>query len=92
MLHFTHHSTVKTDPNVSIRELDVPVNAVATALKDFFSKRLPSLIPADEMNELTNIANIQDRSERLLALRDLIQRLPPSNFHVLKFVFEHFVK
>ena len=68
------------------------MNAVATALKDFFSKRLPPLIPVDEMNELTNIANIQDRSERLLALRDLIQRLPATNFHVLKFVFEHFVK
>ena len=81
-----------TDPSVSIRELDIPVNAVATALKDFFSKRLPALIPVEEMNELTSIAGIQDRSERLLALRDLIQRLPPANFLILKFVFEHFVR
>ena len=44
------------------------------------------------MNELTTVASIQDRSERLLTLRDLIQRLPTANFHVLKFVFEHFVK
>ena len=68
------------------------MNAVATALKDFFSKRLPALIPVEEMNELTSIAGIQDRSERLLALRDLIQRLPPANFLILKFVFEHFVR
>lgn len=44
------------DPRVSIRELDIPVNAVATALKDFFSKRLPPLLPAAVMDELTDIA------------------------------------
>jgi len=80
------------DPRISIRELDIPVNAVATALKDFFSKRLPPLIPSHTMDELTDIANIQERSNRLLALRELLRRLPAVNFQILKFVFEHFVK
>lgn len=44
------------EPSISIRELDIPVNAVATALKDFFSKRLPPLIPPCLMNELTEIS------------------------------------
>lgn len=44
------------------------------------------------MDELTDIANIPERSNRLLALRDLINKLPPINFAVLKFVFQHFVK
>lgn len=44
------------DPNVRIHELDVPVNAVATALKDFFSKRLPPLFEEDVMAELEDIA------------------------------------
>lgn len=44
------------DPNVRVIELDVPVNAVATALKDFFSKRLPPLLEEEEMVELEDIA------------------------------------
>ncbi|XP_071043981.1 rho GTPase-activating protein 190 isoform X30 [Parasteatoda tepidariorum] len=87
------------DPSVSIRELDIPVNAVATALKDFFSKRLPPLIPPCLMNELTEISGasysssgIQDKSCRLFTLRDLLKKLPSCNFEVLKFVFQHFVK
>lgn len=34
----------------------MPVNAVATALKDFFSKRLPPLFEEDVMVELEDIA------------------------------------
>ncbi|XP_076307081.1 LOW QUALITY PROTEIN: rho GTPase-activating protein 190-like [Tachypleus tridentatus] len=80
------------DPQVSIRDLDIPVNAVATALKDFFSKRLPPLLPVSVMEELNEISNVQDRSCRLFALRDLLKRIPRANFEVLKFVFQHFVK
>lgn len=83
---------VHTDPGICIRELDIPVNAVATALKDFFSKRLPPLFPSRTMDELTDIANIQERSNRLLALRELLRKLPIINFQVLKFVFAHFVR
>merc|ERR1719361_2171519 len=32
------------DPKVDIDELDIAVNAVATAVKDFFFKRLPSIL------------------------------------------------
>ncbi|XP_049781040.1 rho GTPase-activating protein 190 isoform X2 [Schistocerca cancellata] len=44
------------DPNFDIRELDIPVNAVATALKDFFSKRLPPLLTQDMLAELEDIS------------------------------------
>lgn len=44
------------EPNVDIEALDIPVNAVATALKDFFSKHLPSLFEKDVMKELEEIA------------------------------------
>ena len=33
------------DPGFSIHSLDIAVNAVATAVKDFFFKRLPPLLP-----------------------------------------------
>lgn len=44
------------EPNADIETLDIPVNAVATALKDFFSKHLPSLFEKDVMKELEEIA------------------------------------
>ncbi|XP_025993656.1 rho GTPase-activating protein 190 isoform X3 [Solenopsis invicta] len=94
------------DGNVDIHSLDIPVNAVATALKDFFSKRLPPLIDKERMSELEDISgargiskpmsatcmNMEDRSGRLLALRLMLNKLNPVNFDVLKFVFQHFVK
>lgn len=128
-----------TDPHSDIETLDIPVNAVATALKDFFSKHLPPLFDKDVMTELEDIActitfHIQhyaqfcvryshtcflfcyilllaacigtrgmpsttlnmeiktDRSCRLLALRSLLNKLPPINFSILKYIFQHFVR
>lgn len=48
------------DPNVDIEALDIPVNAVATALKDFFSKILPPVFEKDVMKELEEIAGMFD--------------------------------
>ncbi|XP_022207896.1 rho GTPase-activating protein 190 isoform X1 [Nilaparvata lugens] len=80
------------DHNIDINSLDIPVNAVATALKDFFSKRLPPLFPEELMAELEDISVKGDRSCRLLALRGLLKKLPLVNFEVLKFIFHHFVR
>ena len=37
-------------------ELDIAVNAVATAVKDFFFKRLPPILGTESMEELESIA------------------------------------
>lgn len=55
-LKFLYISIHYTDSNVDIHELDIPVNAVATALKDFVSKRLPPLFEEEVMSELEDIA------------------------------------
>ncbi|XP_065352471.1 rho GTPase-activating protein 190 isoform X6 [Cloeon dipterum] len=85
---------LEEDPNVDMASLDIPVNAVATALKDFFSKRLPPIFTDEAMDELENISvRTSDRSMRLLQLRELLtKKLPDENFQVLKFIFQHFVK
>ena len=44
------------DPKVDIDELDIAVNAVATAVKDFFFKRLPPVLGPDHMAELETIS------------------------------------
>ncbi|CAB3372513.1 Hypothetical predicted protein [Cloeon dipterum] len=85
---------LEEDPNVDMASLDIPVNAVATALKDFFSKRLPPIFTDEAMDELENISvRTSDRSMRLLQLRELLtKKLPDENFQVLKYIFQHFVK
>ncbi|XP_028025613.1 rho GTPase-activating protein 190 isoform X1 [Bombyx mandarina] len=46
------------DPNIDLDSLDIPVNAVATALKDFFSKKLPPLLDEASMAQLEDIAKV----------------------------------
>lgn len=82
----------KENPNMSILESDIPVNAVATALKDFLSKKWGPIIPLASMNVLTEISNISERDQRVEAVRELIGKLPQQNYNLLKYVFSHFVK
>lgn len=81
----------KEDSSVNFAELDIPVNAAATALKDYL-KQLPPLLPQNQLLELTTIASIGDRSLRLLRLKEMLTGLPSVNFEVLKFIFQHFVR
>ena len=52
----TMFSRLAEDPNTDLRSLDIPVNAVATALKDFLAKRLPPPIPTDKMSEIERVS------------------------------------
>jgi len=45
-----------SDNDINVTNLDIPVNAVATALKDFFSKKLPPLFTEDLMDELEDLS------------------------------------
>lgn len=63
-------SFTQTDPNADIEVLDIPVNAVATALKDFFSKHLPPLFDKDLMTELEDIAGKISESIYIISIRN----------------------
>ncbi|XP_035709893.1 rho GTPase-activating protein 190 isoform X2 [Folsomia candida] len=80
------------EPNTDLHSLDIPVNAVATALKDFLAKRLPPPFPTDMMMEVERVALISDRSLRLLELKQFLRQLPSANFNVLRIVFSHLVR
>ncbi|CAG5037556.1 unnamed protein product [Parnassius apollo] len=91
------------DPNVDLDSLDIPVNAVATALKDFFSKKLPPLLDEASMSQLEDIAamrgciaggvELKDRSWRLLALRGLLgSALTPAARATLDYLLHHFAR
>ncbi|KAG6464640.1 hypothetical protein O3G_MSEX014646 [Manduca sexta] len=91
------------DPNIDLDSLDIPVNAVATALKDFFSKKLPPLLDEASMAQLEDIATmrgciaggveLKDRSWRLLALRALLHTaLTPLARTTLDYLLHHFAR
>ncbi|CAH2099094.1 unnamed protein product [Euphydryas editha] len=91
------------DPNIDLDSLDIPVNAVATALKDFFSKKLPPLLDEASMAQLEDIAamrgciaggvELKDRSWRLLALRALLAAaLTPPARATLDYLLHHFAR
>lgn len=82
----------KENPDMSIIESDIPVNAVATALKDFLSKKWGPIIPLALMNELTELSSVAEKEKRVQAVRQLVKKLPPTNYNLLKYVFSHFVK
>jgi len=80
------------DQSFDFHSLDIAVNAVATAVKDFFFKRLPPLLPQEHMVDLEQISMMQDRHMRLLEIKKLLERMPKANHAVLKFIFQHFVR
>lgn len=82
----------KDNPCMSISESDIPVNAVATALKDFLSKKWGPIIPLHLMHELTELKFIPDKEQRIEAVKELTRKLPLANYNLLKYVFSHFVK
>ncbi|XP_047517253.1 rho GTPase-activating protein 190 isoform X2 [Pieris napi] len=93
----------REDPNLDLDALDIPVNAVATALKDFFSKKLPPLLDEASMAQLEDIAamrgciaggvELKDRSWRLLALRALLNSaLTAPARATLDYLLNHFAR
>lgn len=55
--HRAEHVNSTSDHNVNIADLDIAVNAVATAVKDFFFKRLPPIMGPEHMSELESISS-----------------------------------
>ncbi|XP_064634058.1 rho GTPase-activating protein 190-like isoform X4 [Lineus longissimus] len=95
----------KEDPNVNIASLDIPVNAVATALKGFFMELSDPLIPTNIYDELIeavvpsrrpvtqrNQGGAPEKSSRLLMLRGVLKKLPSVNYDVLKYLVTHLRK
>lgn len=56
MVSFSYELFLFLDNDINVTNLDIPVNAVATALKDFFSKKLPPLFTEDLMDELEDLS------------------------------------
>uniref|UniRef100_A0A914X1M1 Rho-GAP domain-containing protein n=1 Tax=Plectus sambesii TaxID=2011161 RepID=A0A914X1M1_9BILA len=72
---------------LDFRTLDLPVNAVATALKNFFSALAEPVIPYALYNDL--IAATGAEEHKLGAIRRVLDRLPAENRQVLRYLIGH---
>merc|ERR1712002_244527 len=82
----------KEDHTIDIATLDIPVNAVATALKGFFNELSSPLIPSNFYEELLETCVITNKSMRYDALKKVISRFPEDNFIMLKYLTSHISK
>lgn len=77
------------DPNLSLQRLDLPVNAVATALKNFFADLSEPVIPPEFYDELMQTMAVTNPETRLHLLREILNRLPIENHHLLRYFIAH---
>ena len=74
---------------MSLQRLDLPVNAVATALKNFFADLSEPVIPPEFYDELMQAMSMPNPEMRLRRLRDTLNRLPRENHDLLRYFIAH---
>ncbi|XP_061876236.1 LOW QUALITY PROTEIN: rho GTPase-activating protein 35 [Colius striatus] len=80
------------DHGLDLAEKDFTVNTVAGAMKSFFSELPEPLVPYGMQGELVEAHKINDREQKLHALRDVLRRFPRENYEVFKYVIGHLNK
>uniref|UniRef100_A0A8D0CAI1 Rho GTPase-activating protein 35 n=1 Tax=Salvator merianae TaxID=96440 RepID=A0A8D0CAI1_SALMN len=80
------------DHNLDLAEKDFTVNAVAGAMKSFFSELPEPLVPYNMQIELVEAHKINDREQKLHALKEVLKKFPKENYEVFKYVISHLNK
>ncbi|KAG8143639.1 putative Glucocorticoid receptor DNA-binding factor 1-like protein, partial [Naja naja] len=80
------------DHNLDFAEKDFTVNAVAGAMKSFFSELPDPLVPYNMQIELVEAHKINDREQKLHALKEVLKKFPKENYEVFKYVISHLNK
>ncbi|XP_039623981.1 rho GTPase-activating protein 35 [Polypterus senegalus] len=80
------------DHNLDLAEKDFTVNAVAGAMKSFFSELPDPLVPYAMQVELVEAHKINDREQKLHTLKDVLRKFPKENYDVFKYVITHLNK
>ncbi|XP_041729229.1 rho GTPase-activating protein 35 [Coregonus clupeaformis] len=80
------------DHNLDLVEKDFTINTVAGAMKAFFSELPEPLVPYSHQIELVEAFKINDRDQRVHAMKDILRRFPRENYDVFKYVINHLNK
>ncbi|XP_025905671.1 rho GTPase-activating protein 35-like [Nothoprocta perdicaria] len=77
------------DHGLDLAEKDFTVNTVAGAMKSFFSELPDPLVPYNMQLELVEAHKINDREQKLHALKEVLKKFPKENYEVFKYVINH---
>ncbi|XP_044291339.1 rho GTPase-activating protein 35 [Varanus komodoensis] len=80
------------DHSLDLAEKDFTVNAVGGAMKSFFSELPDPLVPYNMQTELVEAHKINDREQKLHALKEVLKKFPKENYEVFKYVISHLNK
>ncbi|XP_008051471.2 rho GTPase-activating protein 35-like [Carlito syrichta] len=80
------------DHNLDLAEKDFTVNTVAGAMKSFFSELPDPLVPYNMQIDLVEAHKINDREQKLHALKEVLKKFPKENHEVFKYVISHLNK
>ncbi|TFJ98647.1 prefoldin subunit 6 [Platysternon megacephalum] len=80
------------DHSLDLAEKDFTVNTVAGAMKSFFSELPDPLVPYNMQIELVEAHKINDREQKLHALKEVLKKFPKENYEVFKYVISHLNK
>eukprot|EP00076_Gallus_gallus_P034697 XP_025000235.1 rho GTPase-activating protein 35 [Gallus gallus] len=80
------------DHSLDLAEKDFTVNTVAGAMKSFFSELPEPLVPYSMQVELVEAHKINDREQKLHALKEVLRKFPKENYEVFKYVIGHLNK
>ncbi|XP_010871103.4 rho GTPase-activating protein 35 [Esox lucius] len=80
------------DHNLDLVEKDFTINTVAGAMKAFFSELPEPLVPYSHQIDLVEAFKINDRDQRVQAMKDVLRRFPRENYDVFKYVISHLNK
>ncbi|XP_010293164.1 PREDICTED: rho GTPase-activating protein 35-like, partial [Phaethon lepturus] len=80
------------DHGLDLAEKDFTVNTVAGAMKSFFSELPEPLVPYTMQVELVEAHKINDREQKLHALKEVLRKFPKENYEVFKYVIGHLNK
>ncbi|KRZ38257.1 Rho GTPase-activating protein [Trichinella pseudospiralis] len=75
--------------DLSFKDLDVPVNVITTALKNYFAYQSEPLISTALYEPLIEAMALQDENERIDALRHILSKLTPKNHALLSYFLTH---
>ncbi|KAI8843180.1 hypothetical protein BJ741DRAFT_660220 [Chytriomyces cf. hyalinus JEL632] len=72
--------------------LEDDVNVITGVLKSYFRELQNPLIPYTVYEQFISSSKIGDYNDRLIALKTLVQQLPPCNYNVLSYLLKHLRK
>ncbi|KRY34006.1 Rho GTPase-activating protein [Trichinella spiralis] len=75
--------------DLSFKDLDVPVNVITTALKNYFAYQSEPLISTALYEPLIEAMALTDENERIGALRHILRKLTPKNHALLSYFLTH---